>query len=148
MKNEINQWNLHGILINLMPSGDYSWADFFPSENKTVDNVWVGICTIKNDTLIIGQGDEGCGHFEKEDIDKELAKPHWDRSKYFLDLGSCGRRGCLRDCKTGEPINDDAILETVASALGLHVKYPKSEQITTCVLPNSQQEITPDDIPF
>jgi hypothetical protein len=45
------------------------------------------------------------------------ALPVWDKSKYYIKMGDIGDSG-LMDCKTGEPVTDEKILNEIMPKLG------------------------------
>jgi hypothetical protein len=110
---EINQWNLRGFLIQLS-NDKYHWAKFRDLEGH---EVFTGDAVVIRETIVMSSWKVRDGNDKVEDPAKMLATlPHWDRTKYYIKIVDFGNSG-LCDCKTGDEIQDEKILDTIIPTL-------------------------------
>jgi hypothetical protein len=133
------QWNLHGYIIGKSKNADrYYWATY----NEWIDrgdckgicwSVMTGKAWLDEsaDTISLSpwKCEENSDLNTQDDVDKFMGSlPLWEKTKYWqkgTDFSSSG----LMDCKTGELITDDKILDIIMPKLGYERVKPVPDGI-------------------
>jgi hypothetical protein len=117
----IHRWNLHGYIIKDDVDQGYSWTKYIYGNgirNCKDASVFWGRCRTVESTLILRPHQIEGELLSTIDPDKEITSaPIWHGTEYFVRVIDF-ENTILRDVKTGDPVTDLTVVNSVMPLLG------------------------------